>query len=463
MTYHLTPRIPLAGIAQLAEIERRSRWSAARMLAHKQRKLGELLKSAWASSAFYRAHLGAHGVREGDLRELSLRDLPITSKCLLADHFDDVVTVPGLTRSVLEQWLEANTDPESVYDERLVIVRSSGSAGAPGIFVYDREAWDLVHRIASVRLPRLPDGRGARYAFYNLPDGRHVGITHARKVASTADHALFLSVLGPLDEAVSSLNDLQPDVLIGYANAVHLLAAEARSGRLRIRPSLVLTSAEPLTNDMERDLVDVWPAVVSRVYSCTESVFVAGQRAGEPWMTVLDDACCLEVVDDEGNEVAPGESGRALLTNLYNRAMPIVRYDLQDVVTRGDPALSAPFTCIAAIDGPDKTPLPVLCDDGSVDALRALLLGTVAPTGSKGVQFISERPGRVLVRYVGEPGLEEAILAEMRRFLTAKRALATTVRVRRVERLARSRLTGKTPFVVTDPRHLLDAGDDMAQ
>ena len=333
----------LLGIAQLAEIERRSRWSATRLWAHQQRKLAELLKSAWARSAFYRAHLAGHGIGKADLGDVTIRDLPLANKRPLTDHFDDVVTVPGLTRSALEQWFEGNTDPESVYDERLVIVRSSGSAGAPGIFVYDREAWELVHRIASVRFPRAPDGRGARYAFYNVADGRHVGITHARKVATTADHALFLSVLEPLDEAVSSLNDFQPDVLIGYANAVHLLAAEARSGRLRMRPSIVLTSAEPLTDDMERDLVDVWPAVISCVYSRTESVFVAGQRAGEPWMTVMDDACWLEVVDDEGNEVAPGQSGRALLTNLYNLAMPILRYDLQDVVTRGDPALSAPL------------------------------------------------------------------------------------------------------------------------
>jgi len=450
----------LSDIARLTELQRRSHWSPAETRAHQEASLRKLVEAAWSRSAFYRAHFGAHGVRESDLRDLSLGDLPLTDKRLLLDHFDDVVTVPGLSRAALERWFDDHRDPDSIFDERLVIVHTSGSTGLPGIFVYDREAWDFIHSVASVRFPRPANSRRARYAFYNVADGHHLGITHARTVARAMGQVLIRSVLEPLEEVVSSLNAFQPDVLVGYSSAVHLLAAEARRGRLRIRPSVVLTSADQLTDDMEREVAAVWPAVISRVYSCAESAFVAGQHAGEPWLTVLDDACWLEVVDDEDNDVAPGQPGRALLTNLYNRTMPIIRYELHDVVTRGDPALSRPFSCITEIGGRDNTPLPILRDDGSVDTLSVLLIQGITPAGLEGAQFISERPGMVRVEYVGEPGLEDALLSEMRHVLEVRRALTTRVTVRHVARLGRSRITGKTPAVVTDPGDLLDAGDD---
>ena len=455
----IEPSVTLSDIARLTELQRRSHWSSAEMRAHQAVSLRELVEAAWSRSAFYRAHFGAHGVRESDLRDLSIRDLPLTDKRLLLDHFDDVVTVPGLSRAGLERWFDHHRDPDSIFDERLVVVHTSGSTGLPGIFVYDREAWDFIHSLASVRFPRPDSGRHARYAFYNVAAGHHLGITHARTVARAASQVLIRSILDPLDEAVSSLNDFQPDVLVGYSSAVHLLAAEARRGRLRIRPSVVLTSADALTDEMEREIAAVWPAVVSRVYSCAESAFVAGQHAGEPWLTVLDDACWLEVVDDEGNDVAPGQSGRALLTNLYNRTMPIIRYEMHDVVTRGDPALSRPFSCITAIGGRDNTPLPILRDDGSVDTLSVLLIQGITPAGLEGAQFISERPGVVRVHYVGEPGLEDVLLSEIRHVLEVRRALTTTVTVRHVTRLGRSRTTGKVPSVVTDPDSLIDAGD----
>jgi phenylacetate-CoA ligase len=47
----------------------------------------------------------------------------------------------------------------------------------------------------------------------------------------------------------------------------------------------------------------------------------------------------VELVDDNGHEVAPGEIGRVLITTLENYLMPLVRYDLSDY------AIAAAGTC----------------------------------------------------------------------------------------------------------------------
>ncbi len=41
----------------------------------------------------------------------------------------------------------------------------------------------------------------------------------------------------------------------------------------------------------------------------------------------------VEIVDDTGNEVAPGQMGRVLLTTLENYLMPLVRYEIGDFAT----------------------------------------------------------------------------------------------------------------------------------
>jgi phenylacetate-CoA ligase len=47
----------------------------------------------------------------------------------------------------------------------------------------------------------------------------------------------------------------------------------------------------------------------------------------------------VELVDDVGRQVAPGEMGRVLITTMDNNLMPLVRYDL------GDYAIAANGTC----------------------------------------------------------------------------------------------------------------------
>ena len=48
---------------------------------------------------------------------------------------------------------------------------------------------------------------------------------------------------------------------------------------------------------------------------------------------VNTDACILELLDDQDCAVPPGIEGRVIVTNLYNRTMPIIRYDSGDYAT----------------------------------------------------------------------------------------------------------------------------------
>jgi phenylacetate-coenzyme A ligase PaaK-like adenylate-forming protein len=59
-------------------------------------------------------------------------------------------------------------------------------------------------------------------------------------------------------------------------------------------------------------------------------------------MHIADDLVILEPVDSQGNVVPYGQPAeRVLLTNLYNRDQPLIRYDIADAMTITD----APCPC----------------------------------------------------------------------------------------------------------------------
>ena len=52
----------------------------------------KFLRFAWERSAFYRRLYGEYGIRENDLEQIALQDLPIVTKRMVLDHFDEIVT-----------------------------------------------------------------------------------------------------------------------------------------------------------------------------------------------------------------------------------------------------------------------------------------------------------------------------------------------------------------------------------
>src|SRR5262249_56343875 len=99
----------------------------------------------------------------------------------------------------------------------------------------------------------------------------------------------------------------------------------------------------------------------------------------EGWLHVNSDWVVLEPVDSAFRPTPPGETSHtALLTNLANRAQPIVRYDLGDSITpKGEPcACGNPLPAIK-VEGRRDDVVSLVAPDGSIVRLLPLALSTV--------------------------------------------------------------------------------------
>ena len=119
----------------------------------------------------------------------------------------------------------------------------------------------------------------------------------------------------------------------GYASALGLLAQEQLEGRLNIHPSIVISSAEPLSPENRSLIQQAFGVPARNNYGCSEGG-VMGYECDLGHMHINADWIIFEPVDAGHNPVPAGQlSDRTLITNLANRIMPIIRYELGDRVT----------------------------------------------------------------------------------------------------------------------------------
>jgi len=179
----------------------------------------------------------------------------------------------------------------------------------------------------------------------------------------------------------------------------------------------VMTISEVVTPAMRAKIEQVFRAPLRDVYSCWELALIGYECHAGGTYHVCDDNLILEVLRN-GEPVGAGESGEVVGTSLNYAAMPFIRYELGDVVTRGPDrcACGSPFSTLAAIQGRvvDYFPLP----DGRVlhpYTISAIIWET-AFRCMRQYQLVQERTDHIIAHvaltseeYRGE------VMSEMRR------------------------------------------------
>jgi phenylacetate-coenzyme A ligase PaaK-like adenylate-forming protein len=322
-------------LAELYPAVRRLRWTEERLVNERERRLRELLAWSVERSPFHAKRLA--GIDPNRFTEADLPALPVMTKADLMGNFDEVVTDPALTLEVANAHVETLTEDDYLLGQYRVVA-TSGSTGARALFVYGWQEWNNFVLVVT-RWPSfdgsLPDDAPVGSLFAS--NTRHVsGAIQAflKGIARNGSPQLtHLPASLPLPEIVAGLNFAQPGVLRGYPSAVHLLALEAKAGRLTINPQRIATGGEQCTEAIRAAVAEVWGLEIYDFWGCSEGVSAFPCGVGEG-MHLPDDLTILEPVDRYGNVVPPGQpADRVLLTNLYNRTQPLIRYEITDAVT----------------------------------------------------------------------------------------------------------------------------------
>jgi len=296
----------------LLSMMRRAYWSRDRLLDYQNKKVREIVKYAYDNVSFYHEKFDLFGLKPSDVTTVT-----------------DLNKLPILTKDEMRENLEKMVSKE--FDVGcLRRVSTSGSTGQPiSISISRRE--DEFRKAKHLRA-NISCGQKPRDRWVVIVTPQH------QEEVSWLQRILRIYALTPLSvfddplAQVSALEKLRPDVLDGYSSSLLLIAKEAEKRGVRaIKPRLIIGGAELIERSSRQSIEEVFDAPFYDQYASIEFERMAWQCPERVGYHIDADSIVMQFVDDDGEEVAPGERGEIVCTSLFNYAMPLIRYTVGDV------------------------------------------------------------------------------------------------------------------------------------
>jgi phenylacetate-CoA ligase len=307
-------------LGKISDIE----YSREKVEAMRQRRLTSLLEHAYETVPYYRDILEQYGVvTEGTVTLDAFEDLPPLTK-------DDI-------RSAGDRLHSTDPGPDTYTNT------SGGTTGEPVEFVQDDHywQWNVTNKIYYQSLAGKELGQREMKLWGSERDIQKGGRTLKHKLRNFAYNRRLLNSFKmsreDMRQYVEEINDYQPRTIWAYVESIHQLAQFVEEENVSIySPEGIITTAgtlhEPVRDTVER----VFDTTVHNQYGSREVGDIACECSAQEGLHVFSHVNHVEVVDDGGNPVDPGEEGHVLVTNLTNYSMPMIRYKIRDMAIPKD-------------------------------------------------------------------------------------------------------------------------------
>jgi phenylacetate-CoA ligase len=376
----------------------------------RERQLAALkhqLHHAFDTVPYYRAVWGRAGVHPDDVKSLAdLEAFPILTKADIRRHERALVS--------------------SAFDvTKLRVKRTSGSTGVPLTIYCDEPAmqWKSACTLRSDEWSGWQLGQRVAKVWGN-PEYRHFGLK-GRLRNYFFDRAVYLDTLNLDDsriaEFAATIRRQRPGLIFGHAHSLYLLACSLKkTGVMDVRPKGIISTAM-LLHDWQRATIEkVFGCKVTNRYGCEEVSLIASECEEHRGLHVNADSVYHEVLanpDREGGGVvcnhpvahAQGSPGKLLVTDLTNRAMPLIRYQIGDVVEPSNRCCKCGrgLPLIERVEGREAdyvlTPAGRLISGISLTENFALLI-----PGTAQVQIVQESLTQLRIRLVADDAFGDA-------------------------------------------------------
>lgn len=434
----------------LYQLKQNTKKTTKEIKALQEKKLRRLLHYAYDHSTFYRESFEQHGITKQWIDETPFAKFPTMNKKLLMEHYDELVTVEDVSQENLRKFDEEGAMNQT-FQHGYHVVHSSGSTGKPGYFIYDDAAWNqmllgmlrgALWDMSMIKILRLLK-KTPRIVYIAASDGRYGG---AMAVTSGIEgvHAkqLTLDVKQPLNEWLDQIQAFDPNIMIGYASAIKILAELVEAGHIRVNVERIISCGEPLSGNLRAYLEQVFQCEVVNFYGASESLALGVELRNEEGMYLFDDLNYIEV-----------EQGRMYLTSLYNFVQPLIRYELSDRIIWDQSVGRYPFSRIKNITGRHEDLMWFEDSYGNREFLHPLAVEGFCLEGMLDYQFVQkDKHSFSLHIEVSDERFHNVIEKEMSKSLQSilieKQLDYVTFTIVFVNEILPSRETGKKQLIV---------------
>ena len=278
-----------------------------------ENKKQEIVKFHLENNSFYQELVGSKTFREWN-------DLPILNKT-------------NLQKPLLERLSKGYTE------KNIYLNKTSGSSGTPFIFAKDKYCHGMTWASNIYRFGWYGIDFNTSYQarFYGIPLD-FIG-NKKERIKDFLSHRFRFSIFDLSDEVLEKMlmkfQSEKFDYINGYTTSIVLFAKYLQKKNIvltAICPSLkvCMVTSEMLFEDDKILLEKQFGIPIINEYGASELDLIAFQNPDGDWQ-VNAETLFVEILDENNKPVPNGTSGRIVITSLFNKAHPFIRYDIGDI------------------------------------------------------------------------------------------------------------------------------------
>lgn len=301
----------------LKDLEYSQWWDAGKLESYKIKKLQNFISYISAHVPYYNKILDELGLSPKDFTSLTdIQKLSLTDKKFMRENSEQLI---------------------SLRNETLQKFNTGGSTGEPLIFYLSKER--VSHDIAA-------KWRATRWWGVDIGDpeivvwGSPIELGTQDVVKKIRDKVLRTTLLPAFEmtterirDFISTIKKQKPKMLFGYPSSIALIAKQALKDNMAVDClgiKVVFVTSERLYDDAREVIEKAFNCKVANGYGGRDSGFIA-HECELGGMHITAENLIVEIVDEQGAVLPPGESGEIVVTNFATRAFPFVRYRTGDL------------------------------------------------------------------------------------------------------------------------------------
>ncbi|MFC4738437.1 phenylacetate--CoA ligase family protein [Flavobacterium ponti] len=246
--------------------------------------------------------------------------------------------LPVLTKKDLQQPLEDRLS--NGYSTKTVFVnKTSGSSGDPFIFAKDKACHALTWASIIYRFGWYGIDINSSYQarFYGIPLD-FIGHKKERLkdfLSNRYRFSIFDLSDDVLEKVLRKFQKSNFDYINGYTSSIVLFAKFLQSKNIVLKticPTLkvCLVTSEMLFEEDKTLMEKQFGIPIVNEYGASELDLIAFENTKGEWQ-VNSETLFVEILDENNQPVPNGKEGKIVITSLYNKAHPFIRYEIGDI------------------------------------------------------------------------------------------------------------------------------------
>ena len=263
----------------------------------------------------------------------------------------DIKKLPFITKKDLVDNYPNGIIPNNYNKEKAYVVSTSGSTGKPVSVFFDFSVYSEGIG-AAIRMCNIHNfhWRKSRHVnIGNFSPGKADDVTNraflskAKLIYSPKNH-LLLNAFDPIKKIMKDLDDFRPDIILTYPVTFQNLAYLKNKGfGPNVNPKVLIVSGYYLDEYTRNYVEEAFSCKMFNGYGAAETSSEAGiafECHQKKWH-INHDYYHVETINENMENVGPGKIGQIVVTRLFGKATPLIRYTgLDDWIT-----LSEDYEC----------------------------------------------------------------------------------------------------------------------